>query len=136
MSLLLIVGGSVPTQPGPENAVAPNYERYDGLESFPHVPSTPLGDYPAGPAPGQRETRKGGVGGIEGAVGTVGGMPLPVAEPMHRSQMGYTTASTFSTQANFGPVGMAPGFGGSSMGTYAQNNPGAPAPITDIFAGA
>ena len=143
---------AVPSVPPVEIAVAPNFERFDGL-------GQPQLDHPAGdgagggaaygwdlaghsPRPGQSDQPHGQTytpGPITGVVGTVGGQPLPVADAIHRGPgAGYTVAHSPSIQHRLG-VGQR---GPSSLGaantvqlSEVTNNPPQPGDIASIIAG-
>lgn len=78
----------VPQTPPPDLAVAPNFERFDGLSEPPldnPAGSVALGaDYGATPRPGQLNTpvheQTYTPSPVSGLVGTLGGQPLPVGD--------------------------------------------------------
>ncbi|MDE1881975.1 MAG: hypothetical protein KGI89_15685 [Euryarchaeota archaeon] len=145
MAGLLLVSSPVATTAPPlERAVAPYYERQDGLDplydrdgqpaSF--VP-TPLGDsYGPDPRPGQRNTRGPIIGGIPGKVGSIGATPIPVDYPTAPSMPRETIhVQTPTTQFNFGPGGAAPGLAQTITMTEITANPPQPGDLTSILAG-
>jgi hypothetical protein len=90
----------VPGTPQPDMAVAPNYERFDGLEPLDHpAGDAPFSDY--GPAPRDPGTtplaeQTYTPGPLAGTTNTLGGQPLPVAswraDTVTQQGSGYTPA--------------------------------------------
>jgi hypothetical protein len=153
MGMLLQWAGPlmVPQIPPVEIAVAPNFERFDGL-------GQPQLDHPAGesqgggaaygwdqpqhsPRPGQSDQPTGQTytpGPITGVVGTIGGQPLPTSDRMFRPPGAYTGAVPLSVQHRLG-VGQ---YGPSSLGiqnttqlSEITNSPPQPGDIASIIAG-
>lgn len=148
----MIIGPEVPQT---ENAVAANFERFDGLSSPPlENPAAASPDDAAvggaqygwdipgdSPRPGQSDQPLGQVytpGPISGVVGTVGGQPLPVSERIYRDAGNYTKSRTPSVQMRIG-VGQ---HGPSELGvaqtvqlSEITNNPPQPGDLTSILAG-
>ena len=112
MSALLVEGAKlmVPAgSSGPLDAtVAPNFERFDGLDPLFNAPgTTPLGaNYGPGPRPGahnqptgQEYTR----GPLAGLTNTLGAQPLPVHDWLYDRTPDYTPARWAQTmQVRFG----------------------------------
>lgn len=147
----MIVGPAVPQT---DLAVAPNFERFDGL-------SQPPLDHPAGvddtnytggfatnggtfsesPRPGQMAQPEGQVytpGVISGVVGTVGGQPYPVSPRIYKDEGAYTPSKWPTVQHRLG-VGQR---GPSSLGvantvqlSEITNNPPVPGDLQSILAG-
>lgn len=144
MGLLLITAPPVPTRPPLEHDVAPNYERFDGLEplyDFEGEPSgfvpTALGDsYGPSGRPGQLNTHGPRIGGIPGKVGSVGASPWPVDNPNHPGYPRATVHATqLTTQYRLGPGGAAPGLAQTIAMTEITNAPPQPGDLTSILAG-
>lgn len=117
MSSMLFVaaetGFIVPGTPQGDQAVAPNFERFDGLQTSPDIGGGPLDnpaaldasaggsggmgtDYGATPRPGQMNQPIGQTytpGPLQGVVGVIGGQPLgggKVADRIHKYSGTYT----------------------------------------------
>ena len=131
----------VPGAPQPDMAVAPNFERFDGL-------SQPPLDNPAGqPGVTGSASRPGGwvtpdeytPGVISGVVGTVGGQPLPVADwqtsTAHQQQATYTPSRTPSVQFRLGDGQANQGVAQTVQLSEITNNPPVPGDLTSILAG-
>ncbi len=123
----------VPGAPPEDMAVAPNFERFDGL--------APL-DKPTGRNPG---TRTNGTTPVDlqtytrsawdAVTGTVGGMPLPVADPLHRPEGSSTPAYPVNMQYR-GGVGQAnQGVAQTVQLATLANNPPAAGDLSSILAG-
>jgi hypothetical protein len=95
---------AVPSEsPLPDLAIAPNFERFDGLGQPPldhpagTVDGNRLGEaYGPSPRPGQHNQEEGQVytpGALVGVTGTIGGQPLPTSDRIHRPA-GATTGAT------------------------------------------
>jgi len=142
--LLQWAGPSVlPATPPPDLAVAPNFERFDGLEQPPL--EGPAGNqrivfYPGGPRPGASAPTPDEYtpGPISGVVGVIGGQPLPTSDRIHRPAGAFTSATAPSIQFRKG-VGQ---HGPSELGvaqtlalSQITNNPPQPGDLTSILAG-
>jgi len=133
--ILFLSGRNIAQAPGIEERVAPDYERFDGLEPYAPDEGSNL-DAPAHNfRPGALATHAGGVGGIAGKVGSVGASPLPVADCVHRSEFLSVEASLLTTQFRFGPGGAAPGIAATLAMTDLLVNPPAIDELSVIFAG-
>lgn len=106
---------TVPGEPPADLAVAPNFERFDGL-------SQPPLENPAGSPPLQGSPNRPGFlptpdeytpGPLSGVVGVTGGQPLPVGNCIHRPPGDYTGAVAPSIQFRQG-IGQR---GPSELGT-------------------
>lgn len=145
-----IVGPAVPQT---DLAVAPNFQRFDGLENPPLDHPAGLDDtnYVGGfatgghfgesPRPGQMGQPLDQVytpGAISGVVGTVGGQPLPVSARIYKEEGAYTASKWPTIQQRLG-VGQK---GPSSLGvantvalSEITNSPPVPGDLTSILAG-
>ena len=135
MSLLSISGFVVPATPPLETAVAPNYERFDGLEEFPSMVPTALGtSYGPTGRPGQLNTESPITRGIEGLVGSVGAAPYPVDNALKKST-GFATerVSVLTTQFNRGPGGANPGYAATALMSDLAANPPQVDQMSSIF---
>lgn len=141
-SLSLIAAGPVPETPPLEQAVAPNYRRYTGLNHPLNEGMTPVGEgsnYGPSARPGQEQTYGPANGrparGIPGVVGSVGASPLPVADCLHAT--GFATAQGTPSNPNFrfGPGGAAPGLAATVAMTEIVNNPPQPEGLSYITGG-
>ncbi len=123
----------VPGTPPEDMAVAPNFERFDGL--------APL-DKPTGRDPG---TRSDGTTPVaqqtytrsawDAITGTVGGQPLPVADPIHRPEGASTPAYAISTQFRGGAGQANQGVAQTVALADIANNPPTVGDLTSILAG-
>jgi hypothetical protein len=142
-----------PAVPQTDNAVAWNFERFDGLD----VPT----DHPAGGDPGRgsaptttdygwnlagHSPRPGGAGTpvadqvytpgpLKGVVGTVGGQPLPVSDRLHRAPGTYTPGKTHSVQQRLGVGQSYQGAAQTVQLSEITNNPPVPGDLGSIIAG-
>jgi hypothetical protein len=133
--------------PLPDLAIAPNFERFDGL-------GQPELDHPAGvedgnrfgesfgasPRPGQHNQEEGQVytpGALVGVTGTIGGQPLPVASWKYHTGAA-TPASAPSVQFRLGVGQRGPSELGAAQ-TVAlggiTNNPPEPGDLSSIISG-
>lgn len=148
-SLLLISHPVVPQEPPLQDAVAPNYEVFDGLE-LPDSPyeggyaKTGLTTTGLGRSYGTDVARPGALnefgpsqGGITGKVGAVGAQPLPVADCIHKDPSQYQSvkAPLLTTQFFFGPGAQAPGIAQTLTLTDIQENPPVPGDMASILMG-
>lgn len=143
MAGVLIAGSRpVPSTPPVETAVAPYYERFDGLEAIGQVPgngvtSTPFGvSYGEAPDPGRLNAPFTLGHGIAGKVGSVGASPLPVADRIHRMGAVSVHVSQLTTQFRHGPGGS--GFQGIAQTlamTEIQQNLPEPDQLSSIILG-
>ena len=138
--LMLAMSRPEPQTPPLQEAIADNYERFDGLDSTPY----PLGDVePTGlnpdVRPGQRETHGSFMGpnarGIPGVVGSVGASPLPVADCLHKTEFATQAATQSNPNFRFGPGGAAPGLSQTIAMSEISKNPPQPGDLAAIFAG-
>lgn len=128
----------VPQGAPSDQAVAWNYEEFDGL--------TPL-DGPAGnqrsefwdghgPRPGMQPTPDVYTpGAIPGVVGTLGGQPLPVADALHRQQGAATYTVAPSIQFRLGVGQKYQGVAQTVALADITNNPPVPDGMSAILAG-
>lgn len=138
-ALLIPLEGSpvVPgTAPAPM-AVAPNYEVFDGLGPLDHaVSSPPVEGSPSRPGggPGSPDYTPGPVSGVRGVVG---GMPLPVADPLTRPPGEYTPAGVFTVQYRLGVGQQGPSALGvqNTLQGLAASQPPIPTPFELILSG-
>ncbi len=143
MAGVLIAGSNaVPSTPPVEEAVAPYYERYDGLEPIGQVPgngviSTPFGvSYGEQPDPGRLNAPFTRGNGIAGKVGSVGASPLPVADRIHRMGAESVKVSQLTTQFRMGPG--SSGFQGIAQSvSMTEIQQGLPSPegLSSIYTG-
>lgn len=140
----------VPSSAPADLAVAPNFERFDGLEIPETNPSTLDPEsavyafgYPYGhtPRPGLASTPVGEQtytrGAIPGVVGTVGGQPLPVAAMLQGARPEGQTqdVNEYNTQRRLG-VGQAyQGVAQTVQLGMITNNPPEPAGMEAILGG-
>jgi hypothetical protein len=127
----------VPTASSPDMAVAPNFERFDGLTPLDNAPENPE-FYVGGPRPGVAAptpivyTR----GPIAGLVNTLGGQPLPVSPRVYKNPGDYTHSRGVGT-LQF-RLGVGQNYGGIQQ-TVAlseiSQNPPQPGDLTSIIAG-
>ena len=140
--------------PQPETAVAPNFERFDGLMPLDHPATEDPESGPHGggadyvwnvaghsPRPGQSDQPDGQVytpGPLSATVGTLGGQPLPVSNRIFKETGNYTRSRTPSIQTRLG-VGQ---HGPSELGvaqtvqlSEITNAPPQPGDLTSILAG-
>ena len=129
----------------PDLAVAPNFERFDGIDEPPldHPAGQQDGqrvgiDYGHGPRPGQKNQPTGQVytpGPLSGVVGVLGGQPLPVGDRIHRPDGVVTLVHTPSIQFRLG-VGQAyQGIEQTVALSEITNNPPQPGDLSAIIAG-
>jgi hypothetical protein len=152
MSILLQWAGPLvgpPQTAPPDLAVAPNFERFDGLEQPPLDNPAALDpmsggsggmgtDYGETPRPGQMNQPVGQVynpGPISGVVGTVGGQPLPVEQWNYRGPGNYTHSKTPSVQWRLGQGQAYQGVAQTVALSEITNNPPVPGDLTSILAG-
>jgi hypothetical protein len=158
-ALLLLSGpgtmaeGQVPTVVpdqgvSPDLAIAPNFERFDGLGQPPlenpasQSDETKLGEVygSPGPRPGQHNQQEGQVytpGALVGVVGTIGGQPLPVEDWKYASGA-YTGAVAPGIQFRQGVGQRGPSELGAAQTTALAgitNNPPEPGDLSMIIAG-
>ncbi len=142
-AVLLPVGTDfvIPQNPPVDLAVAPNFERFDGLNQL----DNPAGRqqtqyYTGGPKPGATDPTPDTYtpGPVSGVTGVVGGQPLPVADCIHRPQGVAQLVNSPSMQFRLG-VGQ---HGPSSLGaeqtvalSEITNAPPVPGDISSIIAG-
>lgn len=146
-SLLAATGQIVPRDPPLQSAVAPNYERFDGLDEIGQVPgngiiSTPFGvSYGESPDPGRVNAPFTLGHGIAGKVGSVGASPYPVATQNGPNRTAETLRSSVSvsqltTQFRMGPGGSGfQGIAQSVQMTEIQQGLPAPDPLASIYLG-
>jgi hypothetical protein len=136
MASLLIAGSHpLPATPPLQHNVAPNYERFDGLDELQgqmdgsNYVSTSLGvSYGEQPDPGRLNAPFTRGNGIPGKVGSVGASPYPVQTQWGPSGPGAavrksTRVSQLTTQFNTGPGGVAPGLQQTLQLTEIIKNP-------------
>ena len=128
--------------PQPDMAVAPNFERFDGLEIPDTNPAIFGKDYGASPRPGQHDQPLGQVytpGVLRGTVGVVGGQPLPVRawESSEDSAYlrGYTPSKTPSIQHRLGNGQANQGVAQTVILSEITASPPVPGDLTSILAG-
>jgi hypothetical protein len=138
-----------PVSAAPDLAVAPGFERFDGLSQPPldHPAALdPLSggsggggaEYGATPRPGQMNQPVGQVytpGPISGVVGTVGGQPLPVSPRIYKSPGDYTHSRTHSIQWRLGQGQAFQGVAQTVALSEITSNPPQPGDLTAILAG-
>jgi hypothetical protein len=139
----------VPENPPADLAVAPNFERFSGIENSPVLdhPATSQPDavgmdrvaYGSSPRPGQMNQPEGQVytpGPIASVVGTVGGQPLPVSPRITRPPGAYTGVIAPTVQWRLG-VGQSSAAGSEQTVTLSEitNNPPVPGDLASIIAG-
>jgi hypothetical protein len=141
--LLATIGPRVvPQSPPTDQAVAYNFERFDGFEPLDHPAGERLVLPADGPRPGQQATplaeQTYTPSTLARPVGVVGGQPLPVAPCIFRPPGDYTAAKAPTVQWRLG-VGQA---GPSSLGvanTLQLNeitqNPPQPGDLASIVGG-
>lgn len=144
----------VPGNPPIDLAVAPNFERFSGVENSPVLdhPATSRPDDTTGtgaaygwgemgryPRPGQIDQPIGQVytaGPLAGTVGTVGGQPLPTSPRITRPAGNYTGVIAPTVQWRLG-VGQNPAAGAQQTVALSEitSNPPVPGDLTSIIAG-
>lgn len=140
----------VATTPQADQAVAPNFERFSGIEGSPELinPASSLGawnsgqDYGATPRPGQLSQPLGQTytrGPLQGTVGVIGGQPLPV-RPWESSEdsaysRGYTRSKTPSIQHRLGDGQNAQLLAQTVILSEISSSPPVPGDLTSILAG-
>jgi hypothetical protein len=146
----------VPENPPVDLAVAPNFERFSGIENSPPLDhpatSTPTDTTGTGaafgygwtdpgryPRPGQIDEPLGQVytpGALSGVVGVVGGQPLPTSPRITRPAGSYTGVIAPSVQWRLG-VGQSTAAGAQQTVALSEitNNPPQPGDLTSIIAG-
>ena len=157
MAAILVPAGQIisPLVPQGELAVAPNFERFDGLEIPNTNPATAdpmssgtgtgadygfdqLGHYPR---PGAMNTPVSEqvytTGPLVGVVGTVGGQPLGlvVGDRINRSTGDYTRSKTHSIQFRKGVGQNNQGAAQTVALSEITNNPPQPGDLSSIIAG-
>ena len=132
----------VPGTPQPDQAVATNFERFDGLEIPTTNPATNSPAYGPTPRPGQLDQPTGQVytpGPLRGTVGVIGGQPLPVRawESSEDSayRRGYTPSKTPSIQHRLGDGQNFGGLAQTVILSEITSNPPEPGDLTSILAG-
>lgn len=130
-----VVPGTAPL----DNAVAPNFERFDGLTPLDH-PSPGVNPYGEGdnPRPGQRDQPTGQVyteGGIPGVVGVLGGQPYPARCGVFKASGDYTGAKAPSVQHRLGVGQDNQGAAQTVQLSNVTNNPPQPSDLSLIIAG-
>lgn len=123
----------VPGTPPEDMAVAPNFERFDGMQ--------PL-DKPSGKVPGSRTDgttplaqQTYTASPWDGVTATIGGQPLPVADPLFRPAGSSTPAFPVNVQYR-GGVGQAnQGVAQTVAMAELANNPPPSGDLTSILAG-
>lgn len=132
----------VPAAGGTDLAVAPDFERFDGLTQLdnPAGQGRPMyGATGAGnPRPGQSvDTAKVYTPGpISGVVGTLGGQPLPTSDRIHRAPGSYQASRGVGTmQFRLGVGQNNPGVQQTVALSQITNNPPIPGDISGIIAG-
>jgi hypothetical protein len=142
--------------PSPDLKVAPNYERFDGLEIPTDHPGTVTGEDTTGtgavfgfdklgayPRPGAVDQPEGQVytpGALRGLVGVIGGQPLPVRNWKFQSdgRDGYTGAKSPGVQFRQGVGQRGPSELGAAQTVVLggiTNNPPEPGDLSAIIAG-
>jgi len=141
----------VPADAPPDLAVAPNFERFDGIDN-PELshPAGLAGNEPAAggydywhapgttPRPGQLDQPIGQVytpGVLQGLMNTLGGQPLPVATAIKRAPGGYTPSKTPSIQHHLGVGQRATGWAQTVRLGEITSNPPEPGDLQSIIAG-
>jgi hypothetical protein len=153
-ALLLNWNGSdlvVPTDAQADMAVAPNFERFSGIENSPPVdhPGTASPTDTTGtgyqimqdhtPRPGQLDQPIGQVytpGPLASVVGVTGGQPYPVSPRVYKAPGAYTGVIAPSVQWRIG-VGQSTAAGAQQtvMLSEITQNPPVPGDLTAIIAG-
>ncbi len=140
-------GSNIMSVPQPDLAVAPNFERFDGIDQPPldhpasaQDPGDKLIFYPGGPRAGlsrrtplAEQTYTPGV--VSGVTGTLGGQPLPVADRLHRVPGNYTPSKTPSIQWRLGDGQAYQGIAQTVALSEITGSPPVPGDITGIIAG-
>lgn len=141
-SLALLAAGPVPETPPLEQAVAPNYRRYTGLNHPQNLDMVPVGEgsnYGPSPRPGQEQTYGPANGkparGIPGVSGSVGASPLPVGDCLHKSDFATAQGTPANPNFHFGPGGAAPGLAATVAMTEIVTNPPQPEGLSWITSG-
>jgi hypothetical protein len=141
-SLSLLAAGPVPETPPLEQAVAPNYRRYTGLNHPKNAGMIPVGEganYGPSARPGQQQTYGPANGkparGIPGVSGSVGASPLPVADCLHRTVFETAQGTPANSNFRFGPGGAAPGLASTVQMSEIVNNPPQPEGLSYITGG-
>lgn len=130
-----------------DNAVGPDFERFDGL-SEPPLQNTPtprdggirFWDPGDGPRPGQSDTTEQVYtpGPISGVVGVFDGQPLPVGDRIHRTPGAYTPSQTPTIQNRLGQGQRGPSALGADQTVFLSeitDNPPVAGDLTSIIAG-
>jgi hypothetical protein len=140
----------VATTPQPDMAVAPNFERFSGLEGSPELDHPASGDgawnsgsdYGMTPRPGQLSQPVGQTytkGPLQGTVGVIGGQPLPVraweSADDSAATRGYTPSKTPSIQHRLGDGQNFQGLAQTVILSELTQNPPQPGDLTSILAG-
>jgi hypothetical protein len=147
-SVLLVPAGQIvnPNNPQLTLAVAPDFERFDGLDIPADHPAAvsdgsgrPGDNYGPTPRPGGLDQQTGQVytpGPLRGVVGTVGGQPLPVSDRVHRPAGSITRVQTPQMQWRLG-VGQNTSAGAQQTVQLSEitSNPPQPGDLTSIIAG-
>jgi hypothetical protein len=142
-------GFTVSQVPQADQAVAPNFERFDGLElPLDHPAAVEDGSgrsasgYGATPRPGQHDQPLGQVytaGPLRGLVGVLGGQPLPVraweSADDSAATRGYTPSRTPSVQFRMGVGQDNQGVAQTVALSEITANPPIPGDLTSILAG-
>lgn len=147
MSSLLIAGSKpVPQTPPIEKRIAPDYERFDGLDQLQgdtpqnDIVTTSLGvSYGEQPDPGRLNAPYTRPNGIAGKVGSVGASPYPVATQWTPggdiTPRKSVRVSQLTTQFRHGPGGAAPGISQTISMTEIQSSPPQPGDLASILLG-
>lgn len=126
---------AVPTSSIPEVAVAPNFERFDGLEPLDH----PAGGSDPGTRPGGGETPLADQtytpGPLAGVTASLGGQPLPVSDRIHRPEGTTQQVNTPSVQHRLGVGQNNQGAAQTTALSSITNNPPQPGDLSSIIAG-
>ena len=140
----------VATTPQPDMAVAPNFERFSGIEGSPELvnPASSDGawnsgtDYGPTPRPGQLSQPLGQTytrGPLQGTVGVIGGQPLPVraweSADDSAATRGYTPSKTPSVQHRLGDGQNAQLLAQTVILSEITSSPPVPGDLTSILAG-
>lgn len=141
----------LPVHPPTDIAVAPNFERFDGLDvpntnpatQDPHAGGNPGADYGwdkggVSPRPGNVDQPNGQVytaGPLKGLTGTLGGQPLPVNDWKYRGRRAFTPGKTHSIQNRLGDGQANQGAAQTVILSEITGNPPVPGDLSGIIAG-
>jgi hypothetical protein len=125
----------VPTNAAPERAVAPNFERFDGVDPL----DQPAQGREPGSRPGAGQTPKSEQtytpGPLSDTVGTLGGQPLPVSDRLHRVPGVSQLVQTPSVQQRLGVGQNNQGAAQTVALSEITGSPPVPGDLTSIIAG-